>query len=171
MRASDTGDPKRAGRIKAPSIKTFWFHLSLYLLLAAIGVETVKYREGGDAALGKMFKWEFHRGGSLTERLSKLYYFSALIPAGKIHTFHFLNVCHPREITEYPELQKNCVICTYMHTNTLKHTKSINQQTQCFIHCEIILCQINELLLCKVSFTHHEQHISIVFVRIMSKGT
>lgn len=53
-------------------------------------------------------------------RLSRLYYFSALIPAGKIHTFHFLSVCHPREIAEYLDLQKNCVIYMYMHTNILK---------------------------------------------------
>lgn len=64
-------DPKRAGRIKAPSIKTFWFHLSLQLLLTTTSVETVKQGEGGDAALGNMFKLEFHCRGSLAERLSK----------------------------------------------------------------------------------------------------
>lgn len=83
-------DPKRAGRIKAPSIKTFWFYLSQHLLFTLVGVERVKHREGGDAALGKMFKWEFRWWGSLTERLSKLCYFSVLISAGKIHTFYFL---------------------------------------------------------------------------------
>lgn len=81
-----------------------------------------------------MFKWEFHCEGSLAERLSKLYYFSALNPAGKICTFHFLNVCHLREIAEYPELQKNCVSYTYTHKNTLKHTESIDQQTFSVIH-------------------------------------
>jgi len=134
LRASDTRDPKRAGRIKAPSIKTFWFHLSLHLLLIAIGVETVKHREGGDAALGKMFKRGFHRGGSLAERLSKLYDFSALIPAGKMCTFHFLSVRHPRETAEYLEPRKNCVICMYTHTSTLQPTGSINQQALLVIH-------------------------------------
>lgn len=100
----------------------------MHLLPSAIGVETVKHKEGGDAALGKMFSWEFHHGGSLAERLSKLYSFSALIFAGKTHTFHFLNVCYPREIAEHPELQKNCISYMYMHVNTLKRTKTINQQ-------------------------------------------